>query len=133
MSQEMFAKGLANRKSTLGEEYVEASLAKANAFTRPWQEFVTEYCWGASWGRPAFDPATRSLLTITILAALGRWEEFELHFRGALRNGTPLDQIQDALIHVGVYAGAPMAVSSFAKAKAILEEEGVDLSPLGGE
>ena len=67
---------------------------------------------------------------MTILAATGKWEEFDLHFRGALRNGTPLPQLRDALLHVAVYAGMPAGVSGFARAKAILEEEGVDLSEL---
>ncbi len=130
MSDEVYERGLAIRKATLGEAYVDASLAKANAFTHPFQRLVTEYCWGASWGREAFDLPTRSLLTVTILAATGKWEEFDLHFRGALRNGTPLPQLRDALLHVAVYAGMPAGVSGFARAKAILEEEGVDLSEL---
>ncbi len=122
MSQEMYEKGLAIRKAVLGDEYVNQSLKNVDDFNRDFQQFVTEYCWGACWGREALDKPQRSLLNLAMLAALGRWEEFELHFKGALNNGCSLEQIRDTLFQVGVYAGIPCAVSAFKISRRILSE-----------
>ena len=122
MDQDVYAKGLEIRKAVLGEEYVNQSINSADDFNRDFQQFVTEYCWGACWGREALDRRQRSLLNLAMLAALGRWEEFELHFKGALNNGCSLDQIRDTLFQVGVYAGIPCAVSAFKISRRILKE-----------
>ncbi len=122
MDQDVYDKGLAIRKAVLGEEYVNQSISSADDFNRDFQQFVTEYCWGACWGREALDRRQRSLLNLAMLAALGRWEEFELHFKGALNNGCGLDEIRDTLFQVGVYAGIPCAVSAFKISRRILKE-----------
>ena len=87
MSKETFDQGLAIRKEVLGAEHVERSLASADDFSRPYQELITEYCWGAVWGRPGLSRKTRSLLNLAMLTALNREEEFKLHVRAAFRNG----------------------------------------------
>lgn len=122
---EMYEQGLQARKDVLGEAYVERSLAGADAFNRDFQEFVTEYCWGACWTREGLPRPTRSLLVLVILGTLGRMEEFALHTRGALRNGVTLDELRDALFHVAVYAGIPAGVEAFRVARTVLIEEGV--------
>ncbi len=122
MGQDVYEKGLEIRKAVLGEDYVNKSIDSADDFNRDFQQFVTEYCWGACWGREALDRKQRSLLNLAMLAALGRWEEFELHFNGALTNGCSLDQIKDTLFQVGVYAGIPSAVSAFKISRRILAE-----------
>jgi 4-carboxymuconolactone decarboxylase len=122
MSEETYQTGLSIRREVLGDEYVDKAMANADEFNADFQRIVTEYCWGACWGRGALDRKQRSLINISMLAAMGRWEEFELHFNGALNNGCSHDGIKDALFHVAVYAGIPAGVSAFKNARRILKE-----------
>jgi 4-carboxymuconolactone decarboxylase len=122
MGQEMFDKGLQIRREVVGAEYVDRSLAQADDFTRPFQELVTEYCWGASWGRDALSRRDRSLLNLAMLAILGRNTEFKLHLRGALRNGCTKAEIQDTLIQIAIYAGVPAGMEGFRLAKEVFAE-----------
>lgn len=123
MNDDVYEKGLAIRKEVLGEEYVNASLAKADDFNADFQRLVTEYCWGAGWGREgALSRRDRSLMNIVLLGALNRGEEFKLHVRGALRNGVTREEIREALIHLSIYAGIPAGVEGFRLAKAVLAE-----------
>ncbi|MEK9866297.1 MAG: carboxymuconolactone decarboxylase family protein [Betaproteobacteria bacterium] len=123
MNDEMFEKGLKIRKEVLGAEYVEKSLANADDFTSPMQRLVSEYCWGAVWGREELPKKTRSMLNIAMLAVLNRPNEFKLHIRGALRNGVTKEEIREILLQVAIYAGVPAAIDSFKNAKEILEKE----------
>jgi 4-carboxymuconolactone decarboxylase len=122
MSDELFETGLAIRREVLGADYVDANLASADDFNRDFQRLVTEYCWGAAWGRGALTRRDRSLLNLVMLGALGRAEEFKLHLRGALRNGCTRDEIQDALIQLTVYAGVPAGVEAFRHARSVFAE-----------
>ena len=123
MNDDTFEKGLAIRKEVLGEDYVNASLAKADDFNADFQRLVTEYCWGAGWGREgALSRRDRSLMNIVLLGALNRGEEFKLHVRGALRNGATRDEIREALIHLSIYAGIPAGVEGFRLARQVLAE-----------
>ncbi len=123
MNDDTFEKGLAIRKEVLGEDYVNASLAKADDFNADFQRLVTEYCWGAGWGREgALSRRDRSLMNIVLLGALNRGEEFKLHVRGALRNGVTRDEIREALIHLSIYAGIPAGVEGFRLARQVLAE-----------
>jgi 4-carboxymuconolactone decarboxylase len=122
MSDETLQKGLEIREAVLGTEYVQRAMQSADDFGRDFQRFVSEYCWGECWGRDALERPTRSLIVLSILAALGRWEEFELHFRGALRNGCTREELTDTLFHVAVYAGIPAGVSAFRIARKVLAE-----------
>jgi 4-carboxymuconolactone decarboxylase len=122
MDKERFEKGLAKRKSVLGAEYVERSLAKADDFNRPFQELVTEYCWGFAWGDERLDPKTRSMLNLAMIAALNRMHEWELHLKGALRNGVTRDEIQAILHQVTIYCGVPVGVECFRIAKRVFTE-----------
>ena len=123
MNDEMFEKGLKIRKEVLGAEYVEKSLANADDITSPMQRLVSEYCWGAVWGREELPKKTRSMLNIAMLAVLNRPNEFKLHIRGALRNGVTKEEIREILLQVAIYAGVPAAIDSFKNAKEILEKE----------
>lgn len=123
MSDDTYEKGLAIRKEVLGEAYVTASLAKADDFNADFQRLVTEYCWGAGWGREgALSRRDRSLMNIVLLGALNRGEEFKLHLRGALRNGCTREEIREALIHLAIYAGIPAGVEGFRLARQVLAE-----------
>jgi 4-carboxymuconolactone decarboxylase len=122
MSDELFETGLAIRREVLGAEYVDASIANADDFSRDFQRLVTEYCWGAAWGRGALTRRDRSLLNLVMLGTLGRADEFKLHLRGALRNGCTREEIKDALIQLSVYAGVPAGVEAFRHARAVFAE-----------
>ena len=87
MDKALRDKGLAMRKAVLGEAYVNASLATADAFNAPFQEILNEYCWGLAWTDERLPKKTRSMLNLVMLACLGRMHEWELHLKGALTNG----------------------------------------------
>ena len=89
MNEELYETGLAIRREVLGEEYVDAAMAGADDFSRDFQQLVTEYCWGAAWGRSALTRRDRSLLNLVMLGALGRAEEFKLHMRARCATGAP--------------------------------------------
>ncbi len=122
MNKELFEKGLAIRKSVIGAEFVDKALASADDFNMPLQELVTEYCWGAVWGREGLEKKTRSLLNIAMLSVLNRPHELKVHVKGALRNGATREEIREVLLQVAIYAGVPAAVDSFRVAKEALTE-----------
>jgi 4-carboxymuconolactone decarboxylase len=122
MPTEMFKTGRKIRSEVLGEKRVQQVLDKADDFNRDFQHLVTEYCWGFCWGRKALSRKQRSLLNMGMLAALNRAPEFELHFRGAIKNGLTMDELQDALIQIAVYCGIPAGVESFKTANKVLNE-----------
>jgi len=125
MTDELYDKGMAIRRKVLGDEYVDRATANVDDFTRDFQRLVTEYCWGALWGREALSHKQRSLNNLCLLAALNRPHEFETHVRGALRNGCTIDEIRETLMQVAVYAGIPAGVEAFRLARKVLAEEGV--------
>ncbi|WP_119422842.1 carboxymuconolactone decarboxylase family protein [Desertibaculum subflavum] len=125
------AAGLRVRKEVLGAEYVEAALSKTTAFDKDFQDIVTEYCWGGTWGKGVLTKQQRSLLNLGMIAALGRMHEWELHFRAALvKNKVPLEELREILIQIAVYCGIPAGVECFRIAKRVLQEEGIDASQL---
>jgi 4-carboxymuconolactone decarboxylase len=122
MSRDVFEKGLAIRKETLGKEFVEASFASADDFNRPMQELVTEYCWGAVWGREELPRKTRSMLNLAMLSCLNRPHELRMHLKGALRNGVTRTEIREVLLQVAIYGGIPAGVDSFRVAREVFAE-----------
>ncbi|MDG2112504.1 MAG: carboxymuconolactone decarboxylase family protein [Actinomycetota bacterium] len=125
MDTERFELGLERRKAVLGAEYVERNLAAADDFSRPFQEAMTEWCWGFGWGDDAIDAPTRSLMNLAMIGALGKMQEWETHCRGALGNGVTKEQIRAACHVIGIYCGVPQAVECFRHARKVLEEEGL--------
>ncbi|WP_350351651.1 carboxymuconolactone decarboxylase family protein [Microbacterium sp. A8/3-1] len=121
-----FDKGLRIRNEVVGEEYVTRSFENAGEFGADFQRLVTEFCWGASWGRETLSRRDRSLLNLAIIGTLGRTAEFRLHVRGALKNGVTAEEIKDALIHLSVYAGIPAGVEAFRIAGEVLRENEAD-------
>lgn len=110
MDDQRFERGLATRKEVLSPEHVENTFRNADEITQPLQDIITEYCWGAAWADPRLDRPRRSILTLGILATLGRFGEFETHTRAALRNGVTVQELQAMLTHIAVYCGMPVAV-----------------------
>ena len=122
MSKEVFERGLEIRKSVLGKEFVEKSLASADDFNRPMQELVTEYCWGAVWGREGLAKKTRSMLNLAMISALNRPHELKMHVKGALTNGVTRDEIREIFFAVAVYCGVPAGVDAFRVARETFAE-----------
>jgi 4-carboxymuconolactone decarboxylase len=122
MSNPMYDKGLEIRRDVLGAEHVDKAIATADDFNGVMQEFVTEYCWGAVWGREGLSKKTRSMLNLAILTALNREHEFKLHVRGAINNGISREEISEILLHCAIYCGVPAAISGFRAAKQVFDE-----------
>ncbi|SHH50066.1 carboxymuconolactone decarboxylase family protein [Pollutimonas bauzanensis] len=119
MNDELFERGLEIRKSVLGKEFVEKSIASADDFNMPMQRLTTEYCWGAVWGRDGLSKKTRSMLNLAMIGALNRPQELKMHVAGALRNGVTKDEIREILLQVAIYAGIPAGVDSFRIAREV--------------
>jgi 4-carboxymuconolactone decarboxylase len=122
MANTMYEKGLANRKSVLGADYVEKAINAADDFNRPFQELVTTYCWGEIWGREELPRKIRSMLNIAMLTALNRPHELKLHLRGALNNGVSRTEIREVLMQTAIYCGIPAAVDAFRSAREVFNE-----------
>jgi 4-carboxymuconolactone decarboxylase len=122
MASELYDKGLKIRREVLGDDYVDRALASVDDFNREFQQMVTEHAWGAIWTRPGLAKKQRSLINLSMLAALNRPEEFELHFRGALKNGCTLEELKETLLQIAVYCGMPAGVSAFRIARKVLDE-----------
>jgi 4-carboxymuconolactone decarboxylase len=122
MDKARFDKGLEARTAVLGNDYVEASMKSADDFNRPFQELVTEYCWGAAWGSDGLTHKTRSMLNIAMISILNRPHELKLHVKGALKNGVTKDEIREVFLQVAVYAGVPAGVDSFRIAREAFAE-----------
>ena len=122
MDKKRYEEGLAVRRAVLGAEYVDKSLRSADDFTRPMQELVTEYCWGAIWTRPGLDRRTRSFLNLAMLTALNRPHEIRLHVRGALNNGLTKDELMEVFLQSAIYCGVPAALDAMRVAKEVFAE-----------
>lgn len=133
MTESRFERGMQVRREVLGNEYVERAMGRASAFDADFQHFITEMAWGSVWARPGLDKRTRSLITLAILAALGR-EELALHLRASQNIGVDPQEIAEAFLHVAVYAGVPAANTAFATARKVFEQLARDAeSPAQGE
>jgi 4-carboxymuconolactone decarboxylase len=125
MADDTYDVGMSIRRKVLGDEYVDRAMAGADDFNREFQRLVTQYCWGETWGKPGLTHQQRSLNNLCLLAALNRPHEFEVHFRGALRNGCTVDELRETLHQIAIYVGIPAGVDAFRIARKVLEEEGL--------
>ena len=123
LARHAFENGLANRKAVLGVDHVQRSIEKAGEFAAPWQDFITRNAWGEIWGDPTLPWKTRSLVTLAMMVALHREEEFKLHVRPALKNGVSLAELQSLLLQTGIYAGVPAANAAFRWVRDVLGDE----------
>jgi 4-carboxymuconolactone decarboxylase len=120
--RERYEKGLSVRRAVLGEAHVDRSMKNRNEFNQEFQDLLTRYAWGEIWTRPGLPRKTRSLLTIAMLVALNRPDEFRLHLRAALTNGVTQDEIKEALLQAAIYCGVPAANSAFHAAQEVFSE-----------
>ena len=119
---ERYESGLAVRRAVLGQAHVDRSLAKRNDFNDEFQALITRYAWGEIWTRPGLARHTRSLLTVGLMVALNRPDEFRLHVRAAFNNGVTRDDIREVLLHCAIYAGVPAANSAFHMAEEVFAQ-----------
>jgi 4-carboxymuconolactone decarboxylase len=124
MNKDLYKQGLAIRRAVLGNQYVDAQLKNADDFNRPMQELVTEYCWGAVWGRKGLPRKTRSMLNLAMISILNRPHELRAHLRGALTNGVTKAEISEIFLQVAIYGGVPAAVDAFRIARETFAELG---------
>jgi 4-carboxymuconolactone decarboxylase len=116
------AVGMQVRREVLGDAHVDRAVANTTEFTADFQDFITRYAWGELWARPGLSRPQRSMVTLALLAGLGRHEELAMHVRAAIRNGVTAAEISEVLLHVAVYAGVPAANSAFVIADKTIKE-----------
>ena len=121
MSDTPYEKGLATRTAVLGADYVQGAMQRTTDFTRPLQDLVIRHAWGNTWQRDGIDLKTRSIVTVSMLVALGRMHELKIHVRGALNNGVTVEELQEIFLHASVYCGFPAAVDAFRAAAEVVD------------
>jgi 4-carboxymuconolactone decarboxylase len=119
---EQYERGMEVRRAVLGDAHVDRAVAGTTEFTAPFQEFITRYAWGGVWSRDGLDRRTRSVITLSVLTALGRENEIAMHVRAALTNGLTRAEIAEILIHTAIYAGVPASNAAFAIAQRVFDE-----------
>ncbi len=122
MQDARYNDGMKVRRQVLGDAHVDRASGKASAVTREFQELITRYAWGEIWTRPGLDHRTRRILVVGTMVALGRWEEFRLHFRTALETGTPVADFKEVLMQQAIYCGVPAANTAFHHLEEIIAE-----------
>ena len=120
--RERHDKGMTVRRAVLGEAHVDRAVSRKNAFNAEFQDLITRYAWGEIWTRPGLPRHTRSLLTLAMMVALNRPEEFKLHVRAAFANGVTRDDIKEVLLQAAIYCGVPAANSSFHMAEEVFAQ-----------
>jgi 4-carboxymuconolactone decarboxylase len=121
MTDPIYDKGLATRIAVLGADYVQGAINRATDFTRPLQDLVTRHAWGNTWQRDGIDLKTRSIVTVSMLVALGKMHELKIHVRGAPNNGVTKEELQEIFLHASVYCGFPAAVDAFRAASEVID------------
>jgi 4-carboxymuconolactone decarboxylase len=125
-TSEKFERGVKTRREVLGNDHVDRSLAAVDDFSWPMQQLVTEYCWDEIWNRPGLDRRSRSIINLSLLAALNRPHELKAHVRGAIANGLSKQEIGEVLLQVAVYCGMPAGMDSFRVARETFKEMGLE-------
>jgi 4-carboxymuconolactone decarboxylase len=127
--RDRYGKGMEVRRAVLGDVYVDRSVAHRTPFNEEFQDLITRYAWGEVWTRPGLPRHTRSLLTLAMMVALNRGEEFRLHLRAAANNGVTRDEVKEMLLQTAIYCGVPAANSAFHMAAEVFAEVDRDKSP----
>ncbi|MBN9067779.1 MAG: 4-carboxymuconolactone decarboxylase [Rhizobiaceae bacterium] len=120
--RDWYSEGMATRRSVLGAAYVDRTQDARTDFDTPFQRLITESAWGHVWSRPNITKRERSMITLALLAALGQWDELALHTRATANTGASAEDIREAMLHVGIYAGVPAANHAMKIVKQTLAE-----------
>jgi 4-carboxymuconolactone decarboxylase len=123
--RERYSQGMKVRRAVLGDAHVDRSLENRNEFNEEFQDLIARYAWGEIWSRPGLPRKTRSLITLAMMVALNRSEEFRMHVRAALNNGVTQDDIKEVLLQTAIYCGVPAANSAFHVAADVFAGESV--------
>jgi 4-carboxymuconolactone decarboxylase len=107
--RQRYEQGMKVRREVLGDAHVDKSLEKRNALNEEFQDLITRYAWGEIWSRPGLSRQMRSMLTLAMMVALNRQEEFRMHVKAALNNGVTPEQIKEVLLQSAIYCGVPAA------------------------
>ena len=122
-----FAQGMATRRSVLGDAHVDHAEATKSSFDAPFQTMITEGAWGTLWSDDTISKRERSMLTLSLLAATGNFEEIPMHIRATANTGASPQDVLQAFMHVAIYAGVPKANHAIKLAKQTYKEMGVEL------
>lgn len=133
MSDDLFQRGMKTRREVLGDRHVDRAMDNATPLDADFQHFITEMAWGGVWSRPGLDHRTRHMVTLAVLAALGRETELEMHIRATQNTGVTPDDLKEVFLHVAVYAGVPAANTAFAVAKRVYAELAAQDNPQEGD
>src|SRR5215469_15127201 len=120
--RQRYAQGMTVRRAVLGDAHVDATLKNRDEFNETFQDLVTRYAWGEIWTRPGLPKQTRSMLTLAMMVAMNRADEFRMHVRAALNNGVTREEIQEVLLQTAIYCGVPAANSAFHIAQEVFAE-----------
>jgi 4-carboxymuconolactone decarboxylase len=120
--RERHSSGMKVRRAVLGDAYVEKAQAAKTPFSEPFQDLITRYAWGEIWTRPGLSRNTRSLLTLAMMVALNRNDEFRMHVRAAANNNVTREEIQEVLLQAAIYCGVPAANAAFHIAQEVFAE-----------
>ncbi len=120
--RERHSAGMKVRRAVLGDAHVDRAESTKNAFSEPFQDLITRYAWGEIWSRPGLPRHTRSLLTLSMMIALNRSDEFRMHVRAALNNQVTREEIQEVLLQSAIYCGVPAANTAFHIAQEVFAE-----------
>jgi 4-carboxymuconolactone decarboxylase len=120
--RERYDKGMTVRRAVLGDAHVDRSIARRTPFNEEFQDLITRYAWGEIWTRPGLPRHARSLITLALMIALNREEEFRMHVRAAFNNGVTQDEIKEVILQCAIYAGVPAANSAFHQAAQVFAE-----------
>jgi 4-carboxymuconolactone decarboxylase len=118
--RQRYEQGIKVRREVLGDAHVDKSLQNRNAFNEEFQDLITRYAWGEIWSRPGLPRQTRSMITLAMMVALNRGEEFRMHVRAALNNGVTREQIKEVILQTAIYCGVPAANNAFHAAEEVL-------------
>lgn len=118
----MKQRGIKQRRTVLGDAYVDEAMSRTDSFNAPFQDMLNTYAWGEVWGDETIDLKTRSMINLGLIAGVNRMQEWELHLNGALNNGVTRDEIRAILHQIAVYAGMPAGVECFRIARKVFAE-----------
>jgi len=121
--RQRYEQGMRVRRAVLGDAHVDATLKNRNEFNETFQDLITRYAWGEIWTRPGLPKQTRSMLTLAMMVALNRADEFRMHLRAALNNGVTREEIQEVLLQTAIYCGVPAANSAFHIVEEVFSQE----------
>lgn len=107
-----YERGMETLQSMLGEDRAATVIEKFRRLSPAFEREAISVVFGRTWSRSGIDRKTRSLCSIGILAALGRMDALKINFALAIENGAGIEEIEEVLLQVGIYAGYPATLDA---------------------